>query len=1027
MRSPSPTRRQRVYVFTTDGRHLRTLDALTGALRYAFTYDAAGRLATVTDGDNNATTIERDADGRPKVIVGPFGQRTMLELNPDGFLKRAVSPAGETMGFAYTPQGLLTGVTQPGGQTSSYAYDALGRLIRATDPNGAARTLTRSGANNDFTVAITSALGRTTTHRVETQDNGDLRETNIGCDGSSSQSVIGKDGRLTTTYADGSSLDLVLGPDPRWGMRSPITASLTVSNSGGLSQTTTTRHTVALTTPGALLNPHALTNTVTINGRSWTNTYTGTNRTIVSASPSGRQGRLTLDARGWPAQAQFGDLESVAYTYDARGRLATAGLGQGLGSRVGAVTYGSNGFPASVTDPLGQTTFFTNNANGQVTAQTMPGGRVFQFAYDSNGRLRGVTPPGRPEHSFTYDLRGIVTAYSSPPAGAEVAETRYVYDVDRRWTRIDLPGGSAVGFQYEDDTCRLNRVDSGSFQRTYGYDAVGRLISLGSSQGISLAYDYEGGILTSATWSGVVTGSVTRTFDSDFRVAAVRVNGADPIAVSYDTDNLPVQMGAMLMTRSGNRGLIAGTTLGAASDSVTYNGFSEPIAFTASHQGTVLYAFTNVSFDALGRILEQAETIGGATRTLALAYDPAARLREARRDGIVVASYEYDPNGNRMSRTDSNGTITATYDEQDRLLQFGSTTYAHNSKGERLSKTTSGQTTTYQYEGLGCLTGVMLPDGTQIEYLLDALNRRVGKRVNGVLVQAFLYQDGLRPIAELDATGAVVSRFVYATGGNIPDYMLRGGVTYRILTDHLGSPRLVFDVATGEILQQMDHDEFGRVTLDSNPGFQPFGFAGGLYDRQTGLIHFGAREYDAETGRWTVKDPIGFAGGDGNLYAYCGSDPINHVDPEGLSGGEIMLWLEGALDLWNGPTGMEILEMALEHGGLNGLQRFENAYMLYNARLRDMWEKQIITDATYFRRRADIRTAPLPRSAPNRVFPSLLSAAGEFIGAGITVLTMTDCDTVNGLVAIARQKNGGLLNVYEDRMLRKLLYDPEFR
>ena len=175
-----------------------------------------------------------------------------------------------------------------------------------------------------------------------------------------------------------------------------------------------------------------------------------------------------------------------------------------------------------------------------------------------------------------------------------------------------------------------------------------------------------------------------------------------------------------------------------------------------------------------------------------------------------------------------------------------------------------------------------LPGGTQIEYLLDGQERRIGKKVNGTLVQGFLYQDGLRPIAELDGTGNVVSRFVYASRVNVPAYMVKGGATYRIIADHLGSPRLVIDIATGQITQRMDYDEFGRVTLDTNPGFQPFGFAGGLYDQQTGLVHFGAREYDPETGRWTTKDPIGFAGGDGNLYAYVDNDPVNNVDLEGL-------------------------------------------------------------------------------------------------------------------------------------------------
>ncbi|MGH8490627.1 MAG: RHS repeat-associated core domain-containing protein [Gammaproteobacteria bacterium] len=79
----------------------------------------------------------------------------------------------------------------------------------------------------------------------------------------------------------------------------------------------------------------------------------------------------------------------------------------------------------------------------------------------------------------------------------------------------------------------------------------------------------------------------------------------------------------------------------------------------------------------------------------------------------------------------------------------------------------------------------------------------------------------------------------------------------------------------------MDYDEWGRVTLDTNPGFHPFGFAGGLYDRDTGLVRFGARDYDPETGRWTAKDPIRFAGGDTNLYGYVLNDPVNAIDPSG--------------------------------------------------------------------------------------------------------------------------------------------------
>jgi RHS repeat-associated protein len=154
------------------------------------------------------------------------------------------------------------------------------------------------------------------------------------------------------------------------------------------------------------------------------------------------------------------------------------------------------------------------------------------------------------------------------------------------------------------------------------------------------------------------------------------------------------------------------------------------------------------------------------------------------------------------------------------------------------------------------------------------------------LVQGWLYSDQLRPVAELDGNGNVVARFVYGSHFNVPDYMVKGGITYRILSDHLGSPRLVVDTSTNTVTQRMDYDEFGNIILDTNPGFQPFGFAGGLYDQHTGLVRFGARDYDAETGRWTAKDPIDFGGGDTNLYGYVFNDSVNLIDPLGLYGSQ---------------------------------------------------------------------------------------------------------------------------------------------
>jgi RHS repeat-associated protein len=190
--------------------------------------------------------------------------------------------------------------------------------------------------------------------------------------------------------------------------------------------------------------------------------------------------------------------------------------------------------------------------------------------------------------------------------------------------------------------------------------------------------------------------------------------------------------------------------------------------------------------------------------------------------------------------------------------------------------------TQYTYDALGNTRQVILPSGTQIDYLVDGEGHRIWKKVGTNIIQGFVYGNSLRVAAELNGAGAVISRFIYGDKRNVPDVMIKGGVTYRIVTDRLGSPRLVVNSSTGVAAQQMDYDEFGNIVQDSNPGFQPFGFAGGLYDVDTKLVRFGSRDYDASVGRWTAKDPLHFGGGDTSLYQYVGSDPVNFTDPLGL-------------------------------------------------------------------------------------------------------------------------------------------------
>jgi len=203
-----------------------------------------------------------------------------------------------------------------------------------------------------------------------------------------------------------------------------------------------------------------------------------------------------------------------------------------------------------------------------------------------------------------------------------------------------------------------------------------------------------------------------------------------------------------------------------------------------------------------------------------------------------------------------------------------------------MTSRTSGQgTTTYSYNAAGNMKTATLPDGRHLEYLLDAQGDRVAKQVDGQTTARYLYgPEAITPVAQVDASGNTTARYVYGNSPSTPEYVVQNSNTYRLITDQLGSVRQVVNTQTGAVAQELTYDPYGKVLTDSNPGFQPFGFAGGLYDSDTGLVHFGQREYDPGLGRFTSSDPLGFDGGSLNLHGYVLGDPVNFVDPEGTMG-----------------------------------------------------------------------------------------------------------------------------------------------
>jgi uncharacterized protein RhaS with RHS repeats len=164
-------------------------------------------------------------------------------------------------------------------------------------------------------------------------------------------------------------------------------------------------------------------------------------------------------------------------------------------------------------------------------------------------------------------------------------------------------------------------------------------------------------------------------------------------------------------------------------------------------------------------------------------YDPAGRLTQRFTCGPMAsdpdctasptptATWSFDDNGNRLAA----GVASFAYDLQDRLLSQGAITYKHDDEGHLTKVHKSALTDTYSYDVLGRLTQVSLASPAHtVSFVLDPLGRRVQRTLDGTVKNRWVYLDTLRPAAEYDGAGALVSRFVYLSGRNVPDLMLKG-------------------------------------------------------------------------------------------------------------------------------------------------------------------------------------------------------------------------------------------------------------
>jgi len=889
-------------------------------------YDSNGLLTSITDRNGNAETYTYDTLDRLTLITDPVGLDTMFTYGDDGSclgtLLSVTDPASRVTQFQHDNQCNLVSITDPDGATREYQYDDEHLVLQQTSPRGVATTDTTdlitkyqydfSGRFFQSTLpdgSIRKLVSNQSIGIVPPPVNCGGATPDLGCPGNLAFTPTFSDIRVTFTDAENRVTDLggldklgnkTISIDPL-GRRTNIERDVngnptkltlpsghfieyTYDELGNISSIKDDQLNtfIGYTYEPVFNNIQKIEDT---DGNTGTYFYDAKGNLISIVSPENRTTTYTYTPTGNLFTEVTDGVHPVEYSYNAKGNLEQVTQGAGVNKRVTSYVYDNAGILQSVTDPVGRGVSFIYDSVGRVVEEVLPNGKSIKYGYDSVGNLTFVTPPGRDAHVILYDDRNNETGYSPPKLLSGFFGYSYSYNKERQLKTFTRPDGKLIQVKY-DNSGALNAILTEQGDYAFGFNNItGVLHSIETPENNVIQLSYSGSIPTSIQWVGDINATMDVTVDSNGRPNAELVNGENTINYSYDKDGMIVNAGSMLIQRDTNTGLANKYRIGTLLTEFEHNQFSELVENRVVRQGEVLYSDVLVR-DKLSRITKKTEIILGVSNTYEYLYDIQGRLQVTTKNSVETTTYEYDDNGNRTLKTGLAGNFAGSYDSQDRQLTYGNFNYSYNEYGEITSKTdaVSIETSNYSYDMLGNLRGVQLPDGTNIEYIVDGLNRRIGRKVNGVLEKGFVYRDQLNPIAELGGTGSIVSRFVYGDKVNVPEYMIKDGNTYQIVSDHAGSPRLVVNVISGSIVQRIDYDEFGNVISDTNPGFQPFGFAGGLYDERTGLVRFGIREYDAFAGRWTTKDPIGFTSGTTNFYVYVGNDPINYVDPYGEFG-----------------------------------------------------------------------------------------------------------------------------------------------